>query len=135
MISAIINQGLGRFEFVEKAMNTHLFIGFMERLLAESSQQVFLILDNLKVHRAKLVKAWLAERKDRIEVFYLPAVLSRDQSGRIPELGLQDGSALVRPGEQQKGASPKGERLYGFLGQNTGAGYGFFKYSAVKYAA
>ncbi len=72
MISAISNQGLERFEFIEEAMNTDLFIGFMERLLADSSQQVFLILDNLKVHHAKLVTAWLAERKERIEVFYLP---------------------------------------------------------------
>lgn len=52
-------------------MNTDLFIGFMERLIADSSQKVFLILDNLKVHHAKL-SAWLAERKDQIEVFYLP---------------------------------------------------------------
>ena len=43
------------FEFIEEAMNTDLFIGFMERLIADSSQNVFLILDNLKVHHAKLV--------------------------------------------------------------------------------
>ena len=34
---------------------------------------MFLILDNLRVHHAKPVKAWLAERTDRIEVFYLPS--------------------------------------------------------------
>ena len=72
MVSAISNQGLVRFEFIEEAMNTDLFIGFMERLIADSSQKVFLILHNLKVHHAKLVTAWLAERKDQIEVFYLP---------------------------------------------------------------
>jgi transposase len=72
MISAISNQGLLRFEFVEEAMNTDLLIGFMERLFADSPQKVFLILDNLKVHHAKLATSWLAERKDRIEVFYLP---------------------------------------------------------------
>ena len=54
-------------------MNTDLFIGFMERLIADSRQKVFLILDNLKVHHAKLVTAWLAERTDQIEVFYLPS--------------------------------------------------------------
>jgi transposase len=63
---------LVRFEFIEEAMNTDLLIGFMERLISDSSQKVFLILDNLKVHHAKLVTAWLAERKDQIEVFYLP---------------------------------------------------------------
>jgi transposase len=34
---------------------------------------VFLILDNLRVHHSKPVKAWLAERKEQIEVFYLPS--------------------------------------------------------------
>ncbi|MGI2325135.1 MULTISPECIES: IS630 family transposase [Methylococcus] len=72
MVSAISNQGLVRFEFTEEAMNTDLFIGFMERLIADSRQKVFLILDNLKVHHAKRVTAWLAERKAQIEVFYLP---------------------------------------------------------------
>lgn len=34
---------------------------------------MFLILDNLRVHHAKPVKAWLAEHKEEIEVFYLPS--------------------------------------------------------------
>ncbi len=53
MISAINNQRLVRFEFIEEATNTELFIGFMERLVADSRQKVFLVLDNLKVHHAK----------------------------------------------------------------------------------
>jgi transposase len=34
---------------------------------------VFLILDNLRVHHSKPVKAWLAEHQAQIEVFYLPS--------------------------------------------------------------
>ena len=34
---------------------------------------MFLILDNLRVHHSKPVKAWLAERTQQIEVFYLPS--------------------------------------------------------------
>ena len=33
---------------------------------------MFLILDNLRVHHARVVKAWLEEKKELIEVFYLP---------------------------------------------------------------
>ncbi|RFC37606.1 MAG: DDE superfamily endonuclease [Candidatus Nitrotoga sp. LAW] len=36
-------------------------------------RKVFLMLDNLRVHHAKLVKAWLAKQQDEIEVFYLPS--------------------------------------------------------------
>lgn len=31
------------------------------------------MLDNLRVHHAKPVKAWLEANKERIEVFYLPS--------------------------------------------------------------
>jgi hypothetical protein len=30
-------------------------------------------MDNLRVHRARAVQAWLAQHKSQIEVFYLPA--------------------------------------------------------------
>ncbi len=72
MISAISNQGLARFEFMEEATNTDLSIGFMERLVKGSPQKICLVLDNLRVHHDKLVTAWLAERNGRIEVFYPP---------------------------------------------------------------
>jgi transposase len=36
-------------------------------------KKVFLILDNLGVHHCKPVKAWLAENKKDIEVFFLPS--------------------------------------------------------------
>jgi transposase len=44
-----------------------------ERLIRDVDRKVFVILDNLKVHHAKLVQAWLAEHASQIEVFYLPS--------------------------------------------------------------
>jgi transposase len=44
----------------------------MRRLIYEIKKKVFLILDNLRVHHSKKVRAWLENHKDRIEVFYLP---------------------------------------------------------------
>ena len=38
-----------------------------------SDNPFYLILDNLRVHHSKLVKAWVAERQDQIELFYLPS--------------------------------------------------------------
>lgn len=49
----------------------------MRRLVRESQKnkapKVFLLLDNLKVHHAKAVQAWLQDNKEHIEVFYLPS--------------------------------------------------------------
>ena len=37
------------------------------------TRTVFLIWDNLPVHRARPVRGWLAERPEQIEVFHLPS--------------------------------------------------------------
>jgi transposase len=73
MISAINNQGLVRLMTYKQTMKARLLMRFMKRLIKDSGRKVFLVLDNLRVHRAKLVKAWLERHSDKIEVFYLPA--------------------------------------------------------------
>jgi hypothetical protein len=55
-------------------MNADILIDFMKRLVKDAAgKKVFLILDDLKVHHARPVKAWLADHADTIEVFYLPS--------------------------------------------------------------
>ena len=44
-----------------------------KRLIKGSERKVYLILDNLRVHHSKIVKAWLEDHKEEIEVFYLPS--------------------------------------------------------------
>ena len=34
--------------------------------------KIYLVVDNLRVHHAKVVTAWLADKKDRIELAFLP---------------------------------------------------------------
>ncbi len=72
MLSAISNQGLVRFGFMEGVINAERLIAFMEKLIADSDRKVLLIIDNLKVHHDKDVTKWLSTRQDRIEVFYPP---------------------------------------------------------------
>jgi transposase len=45
----------------------------MRRLTKDAGRKVFLILDNLKVHHSKVVKAWLEKHREKIEAFYLPS--------------------------------------------------------------
>ena len=42
-------------------------------MIKDAKRKVFLILDNLKVHHAHLVRHWLERHKDEIEVSYLPS--------------------------------------------------------------
>ena len=73
MVSAITNQGKVRFMIYKDAMNADLMIQFMERLIRDTGRKVFLIVDNLKTHHSKIVKKWLQEHTEQIEVFYLPS--------------------------------------------------------------
>ena len=59
-------------------MNARRFITFLNRLVIDrvkrddSYKKVFLIVDNCKVHHAKIVQEWLGKHKDKIELFFLP---------------------------------------------------------------
>jgi transposase len=48
-------------------------IEFLEALVKDAGKKVLLILDNLRVHHSQPVKAWVAERTGKIELFYLPS--------------------------------------------------------------
>jgi len=73
MISSITNRGKVRFMLYGETMTSQVLIKFMSRLVKDAPSKVFLILDNLRVHHSKDVKAWLEENKEKIEVFYLPS--------------------------------------------------------------
>ena len=73
MIATVTNQGKTRWMIIDEAFNSDRLIEFLEALIKDASRKVFLILDNLRVHHSKPVKAWLAERTAQIEVFYLPS--------------------------------------------------------------
>ena len=73
LISTVTNQGKVRWMVLNGALDSDQLIAFMKRLVKDAKRKVFLILDNLRVHHAKLVKAWLAKHQDEIEVFYLPS--------------------------------------------------------------
>ena len=72
MLSAISNRGKLRFIIYKDSMNSDKFIDFCRRRIYDIEKKVFFIVDNLRVHHSKKVKAWLEKHKDRIEVFYLP---------------------------------------------------------------
>ena len=73
LISAVTNKGELRWMVLDGAIKAPALISFMQRLVHEAGCKVFLVLDNLPVHRARSVKDWLAGRRVEIEVFHLPA--------------------------------------------------------------
>src|SRR3712207_6097813 len=72
LISAVTNKGELRWMVLDGAVTAAALIRFLGRLTRDAGRKVFLILDRLPVHRARSVRAWLAERRAEIEVFHLP---------------------------------------------------------------
>ncbi len=73
MISSITNQGKVRFMIYNNKFTAQVFIKFIKQLTKNATKKVFLILDNLRVHHAKLVKDYLKGKEDKIELFFLPS--------------------------------------------------------------
>jgi transposase len=73
MISTVTNQGKTRWMIIDDAFNADRLIEFLEALVKDSEHKVFLILDNLRVHHCKPVKAWLEGKTAQIEIHYLPS--------------------------------------------------------------
>ena len=72
-LSAISNAGTLRFMVLKKAIDAPTLITFFRRLCKDAGRKVFVILDNLNVHKARAVKTWLAAHAELIAVFYLPS--------------------------------------------------------------
>jgi transposase len=74
LFSAITNRGELAFRVYEGKFNAAMFLDCMERLIKHAhGRKVFLILDNLRVHHAKVLQPWLAHYKDLIELFFIPS--------------------------------------------------------------
>ena len=135
IISTVTNRGKVRWKIFEGAMHADLLIDFFKRLIKDADRKVFLILDNLKVHHARKVKAWLADHEDEIEVFYLPSYSPELNPDECLNADLKDGVTRRAParskGQLKKAAishlrklqkSPQRVRKY-------------FEHKPVRYAA
>lgn len=135
MIATVTNKGSARWMIIDEAFNADRLIEFLDALIRDAGRKVFLILDNLRVHHSKPVKAWVAERQDKIELFYLPSY--------SPELNPEErlnadlkhaiGSKVpVRTKAKLKDAAVKHMTM---IEQNPERVRAYFQDDRVKYAA
>lgn len=72
MISSITNLEQTRWRVFSGTLNTDKFTTFLAALIQDVDRKVLLILNNSGIHHSKMVKDWVANRPDQIELFYLP---------------------------------------------------------------
>jgi transposase len=76
MISSFTSQGKLRYMVYKGGMNVPLFKTFLQRLIKDADRKIFLIVDNLKVHHAKVIQKWQKEHVEEIEIFFPASVFS-----------------------------------------------------------
>ncbi len=72
VISTLTNAGVLRFSVFAGRFTAPVFVGFLARLLRSTAGVVFLVVDGHPVHRSRKVARWVAERSDRLRLFFLP---------------------------------------------------------------
>ncbi len=97
--AALTHQDTVCFTIYPGGLRPQRLIIFMRRLMKEADRKVYLILDNLNVHKAKPVRKWLAKHAERIEVFYPPPC--------SPERNPTETFTGDQKGEIQRGIPPK----------------------------
>jgi transposase len=71
-MAAISNKGELYFTVFQGGFNVTVMIEFLDRLTRHLDRKIHLVVDGHPSHRAKLLKAWLVARIDRIEMHFLP---------------------------------------------------------------
>lgn len=72
MLSAVSMQGHLRFMTIEGNVNARVFRQFLQRLITGMDRKIFLVVDGHPAHKARLIKSFVEENADRLELFFLP---------------------------------------------------------------
>lgn len=135
MISAVSNRGLMRFMLYEGALNAALFIGFLRRLIKDAAQKVVLIVDNLRVHHAQPVQAWVASHAHEIEICYLPSYAPDHNPGEYLNNDLkQKLRQQPQPGSKDE-LSKQTRSVLRAIQRSADRIQAYFKPEPVRYAA
>lgn len=137
MISSLTNQGKVQFMIYSETMNAQKLIEFMNHLIQSSERKIFLILDNLRVHHSKVVKAWLEqpEIENQIEVFFLPSYSPERNPDEYLNCDLKQGISNKQSPKDKEKLSQNVQDHMEMLQQNPNRVSKYFEHQDIQYAA
>ena len=137
MSSTVSNRGKVRFMAYSGDMNAKRLIQFLKQLIGISEHKIFLILDNLRAHYARPVKAWLADKRNKaqIEVFFLPAYSPELNPDEYLNRDLKAGMHSRPPARDASQLEKKVRSHMMTLQKSPARGQKYFKHTKIAYAA
>lgn len=135
IISTVTNRGTMRWKIFDGALNADILIDFMKRLIRDAGRKVYLILDNLRVHHSKPVKAWLAEHEREIEVFYLPSYSPELNPDEMANADLKQAVTKLAPARTKLQLVKAAARHLRSVQRQPDRIKSYFEHEPVRYAA
>lgn len=135
LISSVTNQGTVRFMIYDGTMNSQTFIKFCHRLIKDAGKKIYLILDNLRVHHSQLVKDWVQQNKDEIELFFLPSYSPELNPDEYLNCDLKGGVHSGPPARSKKQLKSKAICHLRMLQKKPARVAKYFKHPKIAYAA
>ena len=135
MISTVTNQGLVRFMLYKGTLNAKRLIEFMKRLIKGSSKKVYLILDNLRVHHAKIVQTWIGENKNLIALYFLPSYSPELNPDEYLNCDLKNGLSHKPSPKNDKEMKRNINSHMRLLQKNPARVLKYFNHISINYAA
>jgi hypothetical protein len=135
MIATVTNQGKTRWMIIDEAFDAAKLIEFLQALIKDAGRKVFLILHNLRVHHSKLVKVWVAEHQDQIELFYLPSYSPQLHPEERLNADLKQEMGRRVPVRTKAKLREAANEHMAMLEQNPERVIGYFQDRRVRYAA
>lgn len=135
-ISSVTNQGKLRFLCFDGMFKYQVFHRFLKALIVEAEgRKLYIIVDNLRVHHAKVIKRWVRRYSHLIELHYLPSYSPDLNPDEYLNCDLKTELAK-RPERRKKGkwASTVQETLE-YLAKKPDRIRSYFNAAPIKYAA
>ena len=135
MISTVTNQGQVEFMIYSGTMNSDRLIIFLKQLIKVKRKKIFLILDNLKVHHSNLVKEWVEENKNEIQLFFLPSYSPEKNPDEYLNCDLKYGLSEKKSPKNAEQLKENVKNHMVMLQKNQTRVKKYFAHSDIKYAA
>jgi transposase len=135
LISTVTNQGKVRFMVYDGGMNAQRLILFLKRLIEDAQRKIYVILDNLRAHHSRIVKDWVAQHHEEIELFFLPSYSPELNPDELLNCDLKAGVHSGEPARTEKHLKKKIVSHLRMLQKRPSRVRKYFQHDKVKYAA
>ena len=130
------NQGRLCFHAYSGGLTILKLLRFAKAVIHDSpSKKVVLIVDNLRIHHAKIVRAWAARHRDEIKIFYLPAYSPELNPDELVNGDLKPGVGQREPAANKKELRMQIVEHMEETKSNPEKVKNFFRKASVRYAS